>query len=82
MPEATVYLQGHVKRDPLSGTVAIRTMFDDDPAIPVMAGQAWLTATSNRGAHFAPTSVVESWDDLYVPVGDAGPTPDTSLPVV
>lgn len=71
MPEATTYLAGHVKRDPTSGAVAVRTVFPEDD--PILSGQAWLLATTARGAHFARTSDVESWDDLYTPEPPAGP---------
>jgi hypothetical protein len=59
------YTQGHVKRDPATGSVAIRTGFDD--SIEQLAAMAWLIATPNIGARNANTSQVESWDDLYTP---------------
>lgn len=59
------YLEGHIKRDPSSGSVAIRTIFPEDE--PTLAGQAWLLATANRGALFLRSSDVENWDDLFVP---------------
>lgn len=58
-------LEGHVKRDPASGAVAIRTIFPEDDLM--MAGQAWLVATANRGAIFLRSSEVENWDDVFVP---------------
>lgn len=61
------YETGHVKHDPETGTVAVRTGFPDEAPF---TAQAWLTATVRNGAHFRPTADVESWDDLYVP-----PTP-------
>lgn len=62
---ATTYQTGHVKRDPASGAVAIRTIQpDDDTAI---VSQAWLLATPNIGAHFKSTTDVAGWDDLYTP---------------
>lgn len=60
----TAYSTGHVKRDPASKAVATRTVFPD--AEP-MTGKAWLVATVNLGARFAPTADVETWDDLYTP---------------
>ena len=59
------YTQGHVKRDPATGSVAIRTQFDD--TVEQLAAMAWLIATSNIGARNATTGQVESWDDLYTP---------------
>jgi hypothetical protein len=58
------YRQDHVKRDPETGAVAVRTIFPEEPPLDA---QAWLIATVNRGAHFAKTSEVEAWDDLYEP---------------
>lgn len=74
------YLQGHVKRDPANGSVAIRTIFPEDNSI---SSQAWLLATANRGAVFLRTGDVQSWDDLFVPDPEnlvdpyATPTPGT-----
>lgn len=65
------YAQGHVKRDPDTGNVAVRTVFPEDE--PVMAGQAWLIATPNRGAHFAKSEEVIGWDDLYTPPESPAP---------
>lgn len=63
------YTAGHVKREPSTGSVAIRTgMPDDDPQLAAMA---WLIATPHRGAHNAATTDVDDWDDLYTP-----PEPD------
>jgi hypothetical protein len=59
------YSPGHVKRDPATGSVAIRTQFDD--TVEQLAAMAWLIATSNIGARNATTGQVESWDDLYTP---------------
>lgn len=72
---ATTYRETHVKRNPADGSVAIRTQFPEDE--PALANQAWLQATTGRGAHFLRTSDVEDWDDLYTP-----PEPSTpSIPV-
>lgn len=60
------YLPGHVKRDPDTGEVAIRTVFPEDD----FPNQAWLVATSNVGARNEPTSDVEGWDDLFTPPPD------------
>lgn len=61
------YLTGHIKRDPVSSAVAIRTIFPETEAhlIPM----AWLVATTGTGARNATTVEVEGWDDLYTPPG-------------
>ena len=58
-------LQGHVKRDPATGNVALRTIFPDDD--PGLSNMAWLVSTPNVGARHAKTSEVEDWEDLYIP---------------
>lgn len=57
------YLQGHVKRDPATGAVALRTIFEEG----AFGSQAWLVATANRGAVFFKTADVDGWDDLFTP---------------
>lgn len=59
------YLVGHVKRDPETGAVAVRTRFDE--TIPQLTRRAWQIATPNIGGRGAPTSDVEDWDDLFIP---------------
>lgn len=59
------YSIGHVKRNPTTGEVAVRTQFSDDT--PEVAHMAWLIATTNIGARTARTSDVQAWDDLYIP---------------
>lgn len=54
---------GHVKRDPVTGAVAIRTHFDESN--PQLAPMAWLVATMNLGPRTCPSSEVADWDDLY-----------------
>jgi hypothetical protein len=61
------YLQGHVKYDPETGAVAIRTGFSE--ADPMLANMAWLVATSNMGARHSTTELVAGWDDLFTPNG-------------
>lgn len=58
---------GHVKRNPNSGEVAIRTMFPEDPDAPQLMAMAWLVATTNIGARNASTDQVAEWEDLFVP---------------
>lgn len=55
------YLTGHVKRNPETQEIALRTGFPEE-SYPEMA---WLIATLNMGARTAPTSVVDDWDDLF-----------------
>lgn len=56
-------IEGHIKRNPDSGEVAIRTIFD----IPELAHMAWLIATANSGARYVGDDVVADWTDLFVP---------------
>lgn len=60
------YLTGHVKRDPSTGDIALRTIFPEDQG-PQLANMAWLVATANAGARHATTEAVEEWADLWVP---------------
>jgi len=60
---------GHVKRNPATNDVAVRSLFDEDD--PDTAGQAWLVTGPVRGARFATGAEVADWDDLYTP-----PEPD------
>lgn len=76
---SVVYQAGHVKRDPATGTVAVRTVFPDDENF---AGMQWLTATTGRGAHNKPTADVEGWEDLFVPEPEVEPeVPAEPFPV-
>ena len=59
------YLEGHVKRDPATGEVALRT--NQPESAPGSMVQAWLVGTTFRGAYYLPTSVVDGWVDLYAP---------------
>lgn len=56
---------GHVKRDPVTGAVAVRSIFPETDA--QFIAMAWLVATPNIGARNAPTAEVSEWEDLYVP---------------
>jgi hypothetical protein len=55
---------GHVKRNPATGEVAVRSIFDEDE--PSLAGQAWLVVSPSRGARFVASSETSDWNDLYV----------------
>ena len=56
---------GAVKRDPVSGAIALRTHFDESN--PQLAPMAWLIATVNTGPRTAPSTEVADWVDLYTP---------------
>lgn len=62
----SAYEIGHVKRNPEDGSIAIRTYFDESN--PQLAPMAWRIATTSRGSRPAPTTEVDTWDDLYTPV--------------
>lgn len=66
----TVYRTGHIKRNPETGHVAMRTSFDENE--PLIADKAWLGATQSRGPFFAKTETVEEWEDIYVPPAEEG----------
>jgi hypothetical protein len=66
------YLAGHVKRDPETGSVAIRTINSDTD--PFIRERAWLGSTTYRGSFFATTETVAAWDDLFVPEPPADPS--------
>lgn len=76
------YLEGHVKRDPNTGAVAIRTNQPEQIAPGSFAAvQAWLISTTFSGAHFAGTDVVAAWDDLYTPPQpEPAPEPEPAPP--
>lgn len=59
------YATGHVKRDPETGTIAVRTVYDEN--IPQLARRAWQIATPNIGGRAGFTTEVEDWEDLFIP---------------
>lgn len=61
--KAVKHETGHVKHDPKTGAVAIRTVFD--PA--QFHNMAWLIATTGMGAQNASDADVDGWDDLFTP---------------
>lgn len=65
------YEKCHVKRNPETGEVALRTQFPEDRT-PRLAGMAWLVSTPNIGSRHAHTNEVESWDDLFIPESTEG----------
>jgi hypothetical protein len=64
---ATTYTTGHVKHDPETGAVAIRTINPEENPSPHRPSEAWLLATHNQGALHKSTAEVDGWDDLYTP---------------
>jgi hypothetical protein len=52
------YRIGAIKRDPNTGSVALRTV------AAASGDHAWLIATVNRGAHPADYDQVADWDDI------------------
>lgn len=65
----SAYATKHVKHNPATGAVAVRTSFPDEEPYK---GQAWLAATIRNGAHFRSTAEVADWDDLFVPPAPEG----------
>lgn len=77
-PAVTFYLAGDVKRDPLTGSVALRTTFPEDLQDPFTGASGylnWLEITSNRGANNVFPTHIESWETLFL----TGSTP-TNIP--
>lgn len=56
---------GAIKRDPATGSVAIRTHFDE--ANPQLAPMAWLVGSITMGSRQAPSTEVADWEDIYTP---------------
>lgn len=75
------YQEGHVKINPETSEVALRTIFPEDQG-PQLAAMAWLVSTTNSGARSAKTEEVEGedWEDLYEPPSVPAP-PVLSPPV-
>lgn len=59
------YATGHIKRDPVSGAVAIRTQFPETRE--AFAAMAWLVAHPITGSRHVKTDDVDSWTTLYTP---------------
>lgn len=59
---------GHVKRNPETGSVAMRTGLDE--SVPELAPLAWAVMNIRPGGARRLTSEqVADWDDLYIPEG-------------
>lgn len=63
----TDHAPGHVKRDPASGAVALRTNQPVSSSDPLIPSQAWLVTTIASGPRFSGPGLVADWDDLYIP---------------
>ena len=57
-----VFQTGHVKRDPATGRVALRTEFPANE----MPDMVWLVATAHFGSKYVSGVEVDGWDDIYV----------------
>lgn len=62
------YQPGHVKRNPETQEVALRTNFDEN----ILPQLAWVVSTLTWGARNVRTAEVQEWDDLVVPDPPAG----------
>lgn len=60
------YQANHVKRDPVTGDVAIRTVFPLSD-IPQRALMEWLIASATTGPRHVASAEVQNWDDLFTP---------------
>jgi hypothetical protein len=69
----TDYILGHVKRDPVTGSVAVRTIYPESDVI--LAQRAWMIATPHEGSRHVATEEVADWDDLYAPLDPANLPP-------
>jgi hypothetical protein len=58
-----MYAAGHVKRNPATGEVALRTQFGS----PELAEQHWVVSNLASSAKHMSTAAVEQWEDIYVP---------------
>lgn len=67
-PEPTVYATGHLRHNPETNEVAIRTIFPEDQG-GQMALMTWVVCTTNMGARNAKTDEVTggAWTDIYTP---------------
>lgn len=63
------YAAGHLKHNPDTLEVAIRTVFPEE----TLPDSAWIVATTNKGTYMAPTVKVADWADLYTPPLPADP---------
>lgn len=69
-----VYAEGHVKRNPESGEVAVRTMFPvgENPQEQLME---WWCMSITNAPRSTWTIEVDGWENLYVPPPSPEPNP-------
>lgn len=75
--DENVYREGHVKRNPDTGEVAVRNAFDDDWS--TMSGKTWIICGTFYGVRSGSSEEVSSWDDLYVPPVPFSPEPEPEI---
>lgn len=59
------FATGHVKRNPSTGDVALRTRYQ--PTNEKLESMLWLVSSSVTGVKYVGDDVVAAWDDLYTP---------------
>jgi VCBS repeat-containing protein len=86
-PAVTTYVTGDVKRDPITGRIALRTSFDEStlqPGTGIPGYLNWLIATPNSGVLIGMPADVASWENLFlvgtVPISNPY-SPSVDLPV-
>lgn len=61
------HVQGHVKRNPSTGDVALRTRYE--PTNDKLAAMLWLVSSPVTGVKYVGDDFVDGWDDLFTPEG-------------
>ena len=76
------YRKGHIRRNPDTGEIAIRTMFPEDQG-STLANLAWIISSADNGARHSKTPEVEEdgWEDFWVPEEPVYDLPDDNPPV-
>jgi hypothetical protein len=76
------YRKGHIRRNPETGEIAIRTMFPEDQG-STLAGLAWIISSADNGARHSKTPEIEEdgWEDFWVPEEPVYDLPDENPPV-
>lgn len=69
------YRARHIKRNPETGEVALRTIFEQSEN-PQQALMEWLVSSPSSGPRHTWTLEVDGWEDIYVPPAEDGPAPD------
>lgn len=81
---AMAYQTNDIKRDPITGQVAIRSIFDESlpqAGTGIPGTMTWLVGSPAAGPSYASTSDVSTWSDLYL-VGATGPATELHDPTV